>query len=200
MWPSSSSSMSRACRVGVSRPVRANRASRPRGLKPIASSKGLSRPVWPAKPGWGVQLATEVTAEIGVQAAGHSSRMSWALSTSFAPCLIREWHPRDWAAWIQRQPGGNERTRLQGCLDDQGALAEACNDAVSLGEIGCKGRGAQWVFAKNQSVLGDAMGQVAVLAGVDPVQSGAHDCNGCQCSGFGTLQRAFMCRTINSQG
>ena len=32
--------------------------------------------------------------------AGNSSRMSAALSTSFAPCLIRAWQPRDVGEWI----------------------------------------------------------------------------------------------------
>ena len=84
-------------------------------------------------------------------------------------------------------------------------MAQAGNEAVAPGEVVREGRGAKRVLAQQQTVPCDAVCQVAVLARVDPVQSGAHDGDRGQGAlrgrgGFrGALESAFVRGTIDAE-
>ena len=84
-------------------------------------------------------------------------------------------------------------------------MAQSGDDAVALGKMVRQRRRAQGAFTQDHAMLHDAMRQIAVLARVHAIQSGADYGNGRQSDnanllGQGCLQSAFMCGAIHAQG
>ena len=76
-------------------------------------------------------------------------------------------------ALLGRQPGGDQRARLQRRLHHQRAARERRDDAVALREVLVERRRAERELAHDQAACRDAVRQVAVPGRVDAVQSRA---------------------------
>ena len=84
--------------------------------------------------------------------------------------------------------GGASRDQRAGCqrrLNHQGAAGQPRDDAVALGEVAGNRRCAQRELAEHESVRGNLVGQLLVLARVDPVHPGADDSDGRHFRGVG---------------
>ena len=102
---------------------------------------------------------------------------------------------KDFLALLGRQPRGDERARLQRRLNHQRAPAQTGNDAVALGKVGRQRRRAQGKLADEQALQGNAVRQLQVFFGVDPVQSGADHRN----RRAAAQQRAIVRRAVDAQ-
>ena len=134
-----------------------------------------------------VVVTRRLPASCGCTSQRNSSRMSAADSTSFAPCRISWWQPRDRGEWIEagngknlasrfrRQPRRDQRTAAQGRFDHQAAQPEAGDDAVAARESSDASAGVpNGKFADDHcSLFCNFTGQGFVACRIEAVGTGA---------------------------
>jgi hypothetical protein len=103
-------------------------------------------------------------------------------------------------ALLGREPGGDQRARLQRGLHHQRAAREAGNDAVALREVLVERRRAERELAHDQAAGRDAVRQLAVSGRVDAVESRAdHGHRRRAARVIGCIERTLVGRAVDAE-
>lgn len=98
---------------------------------------------------------------------------------------------------FQCQPGGYQRTGMQRSFDDQCAVGESGNNAVTAGKVACRRFGSERKFGNNGTLPGNLFAELLVFGGIGDINAGSEDGNGAS----GAVQGehcAFVCRGIDA--
>jgi hypothetical protein len=109
-----------------------------------------------------------------------------------APWRSSAWQPRACGEWIEpgngehllallrRQPRGDQRARFAAPPPPPACLAQAGDQPVAARKVLLQRRRADRVLADQRAAFGDAVRQVTVARGIDPVEPGADHRDGRQ--------------------